>query len=167
MSPSTQWLEKYIELKRGEEVAKYFDPNRDELTSTLNVTSLRPVPNELDPKEKLSSQEKSIIGKLSPGTAMFLILTGPGKGSRYLIDSQELTIGRDPSNDIFLDDITVSRKHAKLTKKSQFFVEDLNSLNGTYLNANSIKKSSLKNGDEVQIGKYRLTFFVAHESKGR
>ena len=95
------------------------------------------------------------------------ILAGPGKGSRYLVDSEEITIGRDPSNDIFLDDITVSRKHAKLRKKSSFIVEDLNSLNGTYLNANSISKSSLKNGDEVQIGKYRLTFFIAQESKGR
>ena len=148
-------------------MAKFYDPNRDELTSTLNVTSLRPVPNELDPKEKLSSQEKSIVEKLNPGTAMFLILAGPGKGSRYLVDSEEITIGRDPSNDIFLDDITVSRKHAKLRKKSSFIVEDLNSLNGTYLNANSISKSSLKNGDEVQIGKYRLTFFIAQESKGR
>jgi pSer/pThr/pTyr-binding forkhead associated (FHA) protein len=148
-------------------MAKYYDPNRDELTSTLNVTSLRPVPSELDPKEKLSSQERSIISKLNPGTAMFLILAGPGKGSRYLIDSDEVSIGREPSNEIFLDDITVSRKHAKLRKKSSYIVEDLNSLNGTYLNADSVSKASLKNGDELQVGKFRLTFFIADESKGR
>ena len=148
-------------------MAKYYDPNRDELTSTLNVTSLRPVPSELDPKEKLSSSERAIITELSPGTAMFVILAGPGKGSRYLIDSDEVSIGREPTSDIFLDDITVSRKHATLKKKSTFIVEDLNSLNGTYLNANSISKSSLSNGDELQIGKYRLTFFVAQENKGR
>ena len=148
-------------------MAKYYDPNRDELTSTLNVTSLRPVPSELDPKEKLSSSERAIITELSPGTAMFVILAGPGKGSRYLIDSDEVSIGREPSSDIFLDDITVSRKHAILKKKSAYIVEDLNSLNGTYLNANSISKSSLGNGDELQIGKFRLTFFTAQENKGR
>lgn len=142
-------------------MAKYYDPNRDELTSTLNVTSLRPVPSELDPQEKLNSAERSIISELSPGTAMFVILAGPGKGSRYLIDSEEVTIGRDPGSDIFLDDITVSRKHALLKKKSSYIVEDLNSLNGTYLNANSVSKSSLSNGDELQVGKFRLTFFLA------
>lgn len=150
---------------KGGEMAKFYDPNRDELTSTLNVTSLRPVPSELDPLEKLSSAEKSIIADLNPGTAMFVILAGPGKGSRYLIDSDQVSIGREPANDIFLDDITVSRKHALLRKKTSFIVEDLNSLNGTYLNANSISKSSLTNGDELQIGKFRLTFFVAKERK--
>jgi pSer/pThr/pTyr-binding forkhead associated (FHA) protein len=104
---------------------------------------------------------------LNPGTAMFLILAGPGKGSRYLIDSEEINIGREPSNEIFLDDITVSRKHAKLRKKSSYIIEDLNSLNGTYLNADSVSKASLKNGDELQVGKYRLTFFTADENKGR
>ncbi len=146
-------------------MAKYYDPNRDELTSTLNITSLRPVPSELDPLEKLSSAEKAIISELNPGTAMFLILAGPGKGSRYLINAEQVTIGREPANDIFLDDITVSRKHAVLKKKSSFIVEDLNSLNGTYLNANSISKSSLTDGDELQIGKFRLTFFAAKERK--
>ena len=148
-------------------MAKFYDPNRDELTSTLNISSLRPVPSELDPAEKLSSQEKSIVSKLEPGSAMLIILSGPGKGSRFLIDSDEVSIGREPSNEIFLDDITVSRKHAKLKKKGTFIVEDLNSLNGTYINANSISKSSLKNGDELQVGKYRLTFFAANENKGR
>jgi pSer/pThr/pTyr-binding forkhead associated (FHA) protein len=148
-------------------MAKYYDPNRDELTSTLNITSLRPVPGENDPTEKLSSLEREIISKLIPGTAMFIILSGPGKGSRFLIDGDQVSIGREPNNDIFLDDITVSRKHAVLRKKSGYIVEDLNSLNGTYLNANSITKTSLNNGDELQIGKYRLTFFIANESKGR
>lgn len=148
-------------------MAKFYDPNRDELTSTLNIASLRPVPSELDPIEKLSSQEKSIVSKLEPGSAMLIILAGPGKGSRFLIDSDEVNIGREPGNEIFLDDITVSRKHAKLKKKGTFIVEDLNSLNGTYINANSISKSSLKNGDELQVGKYRLTFFAANENKGR
>ena len=148
-------------------MAKFYDPNRDELTSTLNVTSLRPVPSEIDPAEKLTSSEKAIVSKLEPGTAMFLILSGPGKGSRFLVDQDEVVIGRDPSSDIFLDDITVSRKHAKVRKKSEFLVEDLNSLNGTYLNAKSISKSSLSTGDELQVGKYRLTFFLASEKKGR
>ena len=148
-------------------MAKFYDPNRDELTSTLNVTSLRPVPSEIDPREKLGTEEKEIISHLLPETAMLFILSGPGKGSRYLIDQDEVSIGREPSSDIFLDDITVSRKHAKLRKKSSYLIEDQNSLNGTYLNANSIDKSSLKSGDELQIGKFRLTFFVADKEKGR
>jgi len=146
---------------------KYFDPNKDELTSTLNVTSLRPVPSDSSPSEKLSSVEREIVSKLLPGTAMFIILAGPGKGSRFLVDSEKISIGRDPKSDIFLDDITVSRVHATVLHKTDFLVEDSNSLNGTYLNSNLIKKSSLKNGDELQVGKFRMTFFVAPRDKGR
>jgi len=98
---------------------------------------------------------------------MFIILAGPGKGSRFLVDSEKISIGRDPKSDIFLDDITVSRVHATLLRKTDFLVEDSNSLNGTYLNSNLIKKSSLKNGDELQVGKFRMTFFVAPRDKGR
>jgi FHA domain len=148
-------------------MAKEYGSDRQELTSTLNIASLRPVPDKLDPKEKLSSHEKSIIAALDPDSAMFIILSGPGKGARYLVAADETTIGREPNSDIFLDDITVSRKHAILRKKKEFIVEDLNSLNGTYLNATSITKTSLKNGDELQVGKFRLTFFAATASKGR
>ena len=82
---------------------------------------------------------------------------------RHRVDTDLVSIGRDPQSDIFLDDITVSRKHAQLKKKSEYLVEDLNSLNGTYINSKSVSKASLSNGDELQIGKYRLTFFVANE----
>ena len=144
-------------------MTKFYDPNREELTSTLNITSLRPVPSDAEPTSKLSSDELRIVKALSPETAMFIIIAGPGKGSRFLIDTDLVSIGRDPQSDIFLDDITVSRKHAQLKKKSEYLVEDLNSLNGTYINSKSVSKASLSNGDELQIGKYRLTFFVANE----
>ena len=146
---------------------KFFDPNKDELTSTLNVTSLRPVPSETSPLERLSSVERGIINKLEPNSAMLIILAGPGKGSRFLIDSDLIAIGRDPKSDIFLDDITVSRKHAVISRKNGFFVEDSNSLNGTYINSNLVKKSSLNNGDELQVGKIRMTCFLSSERKGR
>ena len=146
---------------------RFFDPNHDELTSTLNVTSLRPVPTEGSIAEKLTSQEREIIANLEPGTAMFIILAGPGKGSRFLINAAKTTIGRDPKADIFLDDITVSRSHASVENSKELMVVDSNSLNGTYLNSNLIKKSSLKTGDELQVGKFRLTCFLSGKDRGR
>ena len=90
-----------------------------------------------------------------------------------MIDEELLSIGRDPKNSIFLDDITVSRSHAAIRRiekdgKASFEVEDLKSLNGTYLNAKSVVKTSLNQGDELQIGKFRLTFFrtLKKDSKG-
>ena len=95
---------------------------------------------------------------------MFISLAGPGKGARFLLDTDCITIGRDSSSEIFLDDVTVSRKHCQVLRSksgsvSTFEVEDLKSLNGTYVNAVSKVKTSLNHGDEVQVGKYRLTFF--------
>jgi pSer/pThr/pTyr-binding forkhead associated (FHA) protein len=95
---------------------------------------------------------------------MLISLAGPGKGARFLLDSDEVTIGRDSSSEIFLDDVTVSRKHCRILRSKSatgtiFEIEDLSSLNGTYVNAVSKVKTSLNHGDEVQVGKYRLTFF--------
>ena len=92
---------------------------------------------------------------------MLIVIAGPNKGARFLVNSNETGIGRDPSSEIFLDDVTVSRKHAKISRTNQgdFSVVDLGSLNGSYLNAHSVLESRLAIGDEIQIGKFRLTFF--------
>ena len=144
-----------------------------ELTSTITVSSLRAVPGTRENSELLallSAEESVIISALPERASMLISLSGPGRGSRYLLDQDHLAIGRDPAGAIFLDDITVSRKHCEISRSNdgKFEINDLNSLNGTYLNAISTVKSPLHHGDEVQIGKYRLTFFQSHylENKG-
>ena len=140
-------------------------PNgKSELTSTLNLSSLRAVRDEKSESEildLLSSNEREIIEQIPGNCAMLISITGPGKGARFLLDRDCVTIGRDPQSDIFLDDITVSRKHCEILRstKNQFEVVDLKSLNGTYLNTVSTARSSLGRGDEIQVGKFRLTFF--------
>jgi len=138
-----------------------------DLTSTLHISSLRPVP---DPQsdnsllDALTSEEFNILKDLARDCAMFISLAGPGKGARFLLNSDCVTIGRETSSEIFLDDVTVSRKHCQVLRTrsgsaTSFEIEDLKSLNGTYVNAISKVKTSLNHGDEVQVGKYRLTFF--------
>jgi pSer/pThr/pTyr-binding forkhead associated (FHA) protein len=148
----------------------------NELTSTINISALRPVRDFSLTSELLNSlslEEKRILEELSDEDAMLIALSGPGRGSRYLLIDEVSSIGRDPKNSIFLDDITVSRSHAVIRKVlskgvRSFEVEDSKSLNGTYLNAKSTVKTSLSQGDELQIGKFRLTFFrsLKQEIKG-
>ena len=87
---------------------------------------------------------------------------GPNAGSRFLLDQDVTTAGRHPDSDIFLDDVTVSRKHATFSRQDgRFVVRDVGSLNGTYVNRERIDETVLTTGDEVQIGKYRLVFYAA------
>lgn len=111
---------------------------------------------ELDPREA------EAVRQLDPGSALLIIHRGSGAGSRYLIDTDVTSIGRHPDSDIFLDDITVSRHHAKLVRSGDAItVEDLGSLNGTYVNRTLIDGSAqLRMGDEVQVGKYRMMYFM-------
>ena len=87
---------------------------------------------------------------------------GPGSGSRFLLDQDLVSAGRHPESEIFLDDITVSRRHVEFRRSSDGFnVADVGSLNGTYVNRDRIDEVVLQDGDEVQIGKYRLVFFAS------
>ena len=93
--------------------------------------------------------------------AMVVIHRGPAKGARFLIDQNQSSIGRATESQIFLDDVTVSRKHAAIeVEDGVFTLIDLGSLNGTYLNNQSVAKSTLKNGDEIQIGKFHMLFIT-------
>ena len=138
-----------------------------DLTSTLHISALRSVPDFLSENsllDSLSTEEFNIVKVLDSKSAMLISLAGPGKGARFLLNSETTTIGRDPGSEIFLDDVTVSRKHCQIvrtvgTTGTKFEIEDLKSLNGTYVNAISKSNSVLNHGDEVQVGKYRLTFF--------
>lgn len=141
--------------------------NKKDLTSTLNIASLRSVPDFVSEKtllDSLSSEEFNVLKNLPKDSGMLISLAGPGKGARFLLDTDCVTIGRDVTSEIFLDDVTVSRKHCQISRlkngsETAFQIEDLKSLNGTYVNAVSKAVTSLSHGDEVQVGKYRLTFF--------
>jgi len=101
------------------------------------------------------------LDDLPEGIGLLVVKRGPNAGSKYVLDLPVTTAGRHPDSDIFLDDITVSRRHAEFRRASAGYeVSDVGSLNGTYLNRARIEESSLANGDEVQIGKFRLVFLT-------
>lgn len=113
-----------------------------------------------NPKDGLDAQEVAAVDALPSGSALLIVKRGASDGSRFLLDTDVTLAGRHPNADIFLDDVTVSRKHVQFVRSgSQFEVKDLASLNGTYLNGARIDVAPLANGDEVQIGKFKLTFY--------
>jgi pSer/pThr/pTyr-binding forkhead associated (FHA) protein len=84
--------------------------------------------------------------------------------SRLALTKSVTTVGRHPDSDIFLDDITVSRRHAEVQRASNgFVVRDVGSLNGTYLNRQRVEENPLVNGDELQVGKFKLVFFASSD----
>ena len=96
---------------------------------------------------------------LSAGQALLVVKRGPNAGSRFQLDKEMVDAGRHPESDIFLDDVTVSRRHAEFRRVGNGYeVSDVGSLNGTYVNREPIESSTLSNGDEVRIGKFRLVF---------
>lgn len=109
---------------------------------------------------ELSAAEIDAINALPSGSAIFLVRSGPTAGARYLVDRDVTTIGRHPEADIFFDDVTVSRRHAEITRAGRSFeIVDQRSLNGTYVNGEREDHGVLVNGAEVRIGKFRLNFF--------
>lgn len=114
---------------------------------------------------QLAPVDAAAVDALPPGHALLVVQRGPGSGSRFLLDADLVNAGRHPDSHIFLDDVTVSRRHAEFNRAGEIFtVSDVGSLNGTYVNRDRIDRVQLKDGDEVQIGKYRLVFFSGHES---
>jgi pSer/pThr/pTyr-binding forkhead associated (FHA) protein len=114
--------------------------------------------------EEMTASDVSAVENLPAGSAMLLVQRGPDSGARFLLDSDEVSVGRHPDSDIFLDDISVSRRHGVFTRSGSgggYTVTDLGSLNGTYVNRDRIDSEiALSGGDEVQIGKYRLIYFA-------
>ena len=99
------------------------------------------------------------VTQLGWGTALLVVLRGPNTGARFLLDDDEVISGRHPDSDIFLDDVTVSRRHAVFVRgEGGYQVRDVGSLNGTYVNRSLVDEAVLRAGDEVQIGKFRLTY---------
>ncbi len=115
---------------------------------------------EKERSEALSTADQAAVDALPTGSALLVVRRGPNSGSRFLLDSDTTTAGRHPSSDIFLDDVTVSRRHAEFVRgDSGYHVRDVGSLNGTYVNRERIDEATLAGGDEVQVGKYRLVFY--------
>lgn len=108
----------------------------------------------------LSAADQATVEALQTGTALLIVRHGPTAGARFLLDADVTTVGRHPGNDIFLDDVTVSRKHAQFVRTADgFVVRDVGSLNGTYVGRQRIdREARLRTGDEVQIGKFRFLF---------
>lgn len=115
-----------------------------------------------------STEEQTAVTALPSGSALLVVRRGPNVGARFLLDSDVTTAGRHPSADIFLDDVTVSRKHAQFLRHGTAFeVKDLGSLNGTYYDGVRIDTALLSDGAEVQVGKFRLTFYASRVDLGR
>ncbi|GAB3074524.1 oxoglutarate dehydrogenase inhibitor Odhl [Corynebacterium aquatimens] len=101
------------------------------------------------------------IEGLPDGAALLVVKRGPNAGARFLLDQDTTTAGRHPEADIFLDDVTVSRRHAEFRRNAgEFEVVDVGSLNGTYVNREPRNSQVLSTGDEIQIGKFRLVFIA-------
>jgi hypothetical protein len=114
-----------------------------------------------------SEEELTVtVDDLSGTAGMLVVKRGPNAGSRFLLDTDVTRAGRHPDSEIFLDDITVSRRHVEVVRDAtgSYVVKDVGSLNGTYLNRERIDESPLASGDELQIGKYKLVFFSGSDA---
>ncbi|WP_024365117.1 FHA domain-containing protein [Arthrobacter sp. TB 26] len=128
-------------------------------TTSINLTPVRDEPT-ITPK--LSVEERAAVEALPYGSALLVAHSGPNTGARFLLDTDITTAGRHPDADIFLDDVTVSRRHVEFRRTARSFeVVDTGSLNGTYVNNDRVDGVELKSGNEVQIGKFRLTFYLS------
>lgn len=104
------------------------------------------------------------LDELARDQGLLVVKRGPNAGSKFLLDKDVTSAGRHPSSDIFLDDITVSRRHAEVLREGgRFLVKDVGSLNGSYVNRERVDVAELSSGDELQIGKFKLVFYAAGE----
>jgi pSer/pThr/pTyr-binding forkhead associated (FHA) protein len=131
-------------------------PLQEDVTVTLPPT---------EAEEEVHEEFPFPHDELETGQALLLVKRGPNAGSTFLLDQGTTTVGRSTEGDVFLDDVTVSRKHAIFERRADgaWFVRDVGSLNGTYVNGEQVDETKLASGDEVQIGRFKLTFFAAGE----
>jgi len=129
--------------------------------------SLHAVQDAPDVEPRLSGADQAAVDALPAGSALLVVQRGPNAGARFLLDGDRTTAGRHPGSDIFLDDVTVSRKHAEFVRREgRFVVRDIGSLNGTYVQRDRIDQAVLREGDEVQIGKFRMIFHPSRRGTG-
>jgi hypothetical protein len=129
----------------------------DEITTTLSLSAVEAA----DLEEELEGYRKD----LPAGLGLLVVRHGPNAGSSYRLEVPATAIGRHPDSEIFLDDITVSRRHVRLERDDEgYLLRDVGSLNGTYVNRERVDEARLRHGDEVQIGRYRLSFVLGQEA---
>jgi pSer/pThr/pTyr-binding forkhead associated (FHA) protein len=106
------------------------------------------------------------LEELPPGVGLLVVRHGPNAGSSYRLEDETTTVGRHPDSSIFLDDITVSRRHVTLQRTPGGYVaRDAGSLNGTYVNRARVDERVLAHGDELQVGRFRLAFVLGQEER--
>jgi FHA domain-containing protein/zinc ribbon protein len=124
-------------------------------------TTISLAPDELEIEDEVSVA----VDELQRDQGLLVVTRGQNAGSRFLLDKDVTTAGRHPSSDIFLNDITVSRRHAEILREGERFVmKDVGSLNGSYVNRQRVDVAELSSGDELQIGKFKLVFFTPKEA---
>ncbi|VEI12421.1 FHA domain-containing protein [Trueperella bialowiezensis] len=138
-------------------------PPDDDPTSTSKFTAISQGQTDAGPAPRgLDAEDIATINALPATSALLIARSGANAGARFLLNADSTTAGRHPKSDIFLDDVTVSRKHAFFIRSGQdFYVQDTGSLNGTYVNMQQVEEAKLSHGDEVRIGKFRLTFYAS------
>lgn len=110
----------------------------------------------------VTPEEQAAIAALPSGNALLIVRHGPDTGARFLLDADVTTAGRHPNADIFLDDVTVSRRHCEFLRSGTTFeVRDLGSMNGTFYEGERFDRHTLEDGAEVQVGKYHFTFYAS------
>jgi pSer/pThr/pTyr-binding forkhead associated (FHA) protein len=138
------------------------DQTSDEATRDTTFLSYADLLGELD--ASAAGAAEAGVGEvegLPSGSALLVVKRGPNAGSRFLLDQPVTSAGRGPGCDIFLDDLTVSRRHAEFRRDNgEFQIVDISSLNGTYVNGKPVASAMLANGDEIQIGKFRLVVLI-------
>ncbi len=126
------------------------------------TVTLHPV----DAQGETGDEELAVpLPEQTAGAGLLVVKRGPNAGARFVLDAPVTRVGRHPESDIFLDDVTVSRRHAEFAHDGagRHTVRDVGSLNGTYVNRERIEEAVLNSGDEVQIGKFKLVYLAAAE----
>lgn len=135
------------------------EPQEDFDPSATSIFGLESIEESTVEQVPLSTRDRDAVDALPAGSALLIVQRGPNSGARFLLGPDPTNAGRSPKSDIFLDDVTVSRKHCQfIAVDGGFIVRDSGSLNGTYVNRERVDQAALHAGDEVQIGKYRLTY---------
>lgn len=138
-----------------------------EVTATMSFSGPTKAHDGVSEDRPLADADAAAVDALPAGSALLVVQRGPSAGSRFLLDQDVVSAGRHPESEIFLDDVTVSRRHAEFRRgPAGYRVADVGSLNGTYVNRDRIDEVTLHGGDEVQIGKYRLVFFASQSGAG-
>jgi pSer/pThr/pTyr-binding forkhead associated (FHA) protein len=144
---------------RNEAGARFCSSCGAALTESDESTLSHPAVEDRD-----ATAELEAIADLAEGQGLVIVARGPNAGSTYLVDADAVTVGRHPDSTIFLDDITVSRRHSVIERvDDDFRIRDVGSLNGTYVNHDRVDEAAITNGDEIQVGRFVLVFRVGED----